>query len=531
MQQLWRLHLDWDDPLPPNLQSRWFSIYQSLPTLNQLEIPRWTNATSDSSLELHGFADASTLAYAAAVYIKVTSPSGNVTVSLLAGKSKVTPLATLTVPRLELSAAVLLSRLVSFLRDTLHLDSTPCFCWTDSTIVLTWLRSHPSRWTTFVSNRISQVQTALPNVTWRHVPTSSNPADCASRGLLGHELIQHELWWHGPPWLQLSKSNWPEEPVVIHEAPIENRALSFHLSRPPDQWDLATKFSSWHKLIRVTAFLFRFINACRCPTSNPSNSSPGLVLSSSEFSHVKFFWIKRIQRELFPAEIQALSSRSIASTSSILSLNPFLSHDSVLRVGGRLQNAPLPYDTRHPILLTSHPLTRLIIIQVHLRNLHSGLQLTLRTLRHEFWILRARTLVKSVIHQCVSCVRERAATPAQLMGNLPSHRISPPARSFTHCGLDYAGPIKIRPSSGRGVTSRKAYTALFICLASRAIHLELISDYSTAAFINAFHRFCARRGLPSSVHSDNGTTFTGADKELTAAYRAALLDPTECHDR
>lgn len=112
------------------------------------------------------------------------------------------------------------------------------------------------------------------------------------------------------------------------------------------------------------------------------------------------------------------------------------------------------------------------------------------------------------------------------MGNLPVVRVSAPSRSFLHCGVDYAGPVSVRASAGRAIAYRKAYIALFVCLSTRAIHLELVSDYSTAALMSAYARFCSRRGLPQSVYSDNGTMFVGADKELTAVYRAALRDPT-----
>lgn len=111
------------------------------------------------------------------------------------------------------------------------------------------------------------------------------------------------------------------------------------------------------------------------------------------------------------------------------------------------------------------------------------------------------------------------------MGDLPRARVSSTPRSFVHRGVDYAGPVSIRASAGRGIKTRKAYIALFICLASRAIHLELVSDYSTQAFVNAYSRFCARRGLPQCMYSDNGTTFVGADRNLTRTYRAALQDP------
>ncbi|EZA59726.1 hypothetical protein X777_16375, partial [Ooceraea biroi] len=192
--------------------------------------------------------------------------------------------------------------------------------------------------------------------------------------------------------------------------------------------------------------------------------------------------------------------------------------------GGRLSRAPIPFVSRHPILLAVKVviLLNLIIDHAHKRGLHAGLQLTISILRQEFWILRARSVARSIVFKCVTCTRERTAIPSQLMSDLPSVRVSPPTRCFQHCGVDYAGPILVRSSPGRGHASRKAYVALFICLATRAVHLELVSDYSSLTFLHAFSRFCSHRGFPSSVYSDNGTTFVGADRELTAAYRTAI---------
>ncbi|XP_032684186.1 uncharacterized protein LOC116850253 [Odontomachus brunneus] len=163
----------------------------------------------------------------------------------------------------------------------------------------------------------------------------------------------------------------------------------------------------------------------------------------------------------------------------------------------------------------------------HLRSLYAGLQLTFTTIRQDYWILRARHLVRSIIHRCVVCTRERARIPTQLIGDLLYTRVNPPTRAFVHYGLDYAGPVLVRALAGRGVTVRKIYIAIFICLASRAVHLELVdgSRSYTPAFIAAYSRFCSCRGLPETVHSDNGTTFIGANRELTLAFRAALRNP------
>lgn len=147
------------------------------------------NPTSVS--ELHGLANASTHAYAAVVYLRTTTPAGLVSVSLIAGKLKVAPLSHFTVPRLELSAALLFSRLLEFVQDSFIFSAVPCIAWSDSTIVLAWVRSHPARWTTFVATRVAQIHAKLPNVVWRHVPTDVNPADCISRGFASDELLSH----------------------------------------------------------------------------------------------------------------------------------------------------------------------------------------------------------------------------------------------------------------------------------------------------------------------------------------------------
>ncbi|XP_011884105.1 PREDICTED: uncharacterized protein LOC105571249 [Vollenhovia emeryi] len=541
MQTLWRLNLDWDDTISANLLDKWKEIYQRIRLLSQLQIPRWSGLGPDiRHAELHGFADASNVAYAAVVYLKVVSPSGSVTITLLAGKAKVAPLKPLSVPRLELSAALLLARLMDFVRETIEVKSLPYYCWTDSTIVRAWVTQHPSRWKTFIANRVLEIQSRLPHGEWRHVPTDENPADCASRGLFGDEILVHDLWWRGPLWLRLGIDDWPrQETSLPQDAPLEERIVALQCSPPLPEWDLASRYSAWPKLIRVTAYVLKFASLCRqshpcrTPRSSLSSSSPyddrpsqSTAITASDCNAAKFLWLKRIQAELFPKEINSLANkRPLSSRSSLLSLSPFLDNDGVLRVGGRLSQAPLPFSTRHPVLLSHHPLVTLIVHQAHLRALHAGPQLTLNILRREFWIIRARTLIKSVIHNCVTCIRDRAAIPTQIMGNLPAARVTATARSFAHCGIDYAGPVRIRASAGRGITSRKSYIALFICLATKAIHLELVGDCSTQAFLNAYSRFCARRGLPQTMYSDNGTTFVGADRELTSAYRAAVRDP------
>lgn len=237
-------------------------------------------------------------------------------------------------------------------------------------------------------------------------------------------------------------------------------------------------------------------------------------LEYPEIHCARLFHLRNLQKSHFSQEIAALQRATrIPVSSTLKALCPFLDQDGLLRVGGRLHHAPIPFDERRPIILLKHQLSKLIAIHAHLRSLHEGPQLTLRVLRQNYWMLGAGNLVKNITHQCVKCVRERAAVPQQLMGNLLSARVQP-TRPFLHAGIDYAGPFYVKSSKARNALSHKAYIVLFICLATHAVHLELVSDYSTDSFIAALRRFVARRGYPSDIYSDNGTNFHGADREL-----------------
>ncbi|XP_029165367.1 uncharacterized protein LOC114936359 [Nylanderia fulva] len=513
MQKLWRHKVGWDDNLSEDLLLQWSMIYKSLPYIKSIKLSRWIGCDSDTkSIELHGFADASQVAYAAVVFLRVTTLSGHTTVSLLAGRSKVAPIKPLTIPRLELSAAVLLARLIEFIRKSLHFTKMPVHCWTDSSIVLAWLNKHPSHWKTFVSHRVTEIQTRVSDGIWHHVSTHENPADCASRGLLGTELSAFDIWWRGPSWLSLKQDDWPTFTITpIDETQLEEKPCQVHQVNANEPWNLTTRYSWWPKLIRITAYIYRFIRKCRKKhTIGSNNKSQYHALTTVEFNEARNFWLNFIQLELFENELHNLkSNKPLPTHSPILSLNPFLDSDGLIRVGGRLEHSSLSFQSKHPILLANHTITTMIIRYTHVT----------RVLDFE-----SKKSSKVGYYKCVPCTREKAQVASQLMGQLPTSRVSAPSRAFLHSGVDYAGPVFTRASAGRGITSRKAYIALFICLATRAIHLELVSDYSTAAFLNAFQRFCARRGLPEVMYSDNGTTFAGADKELSQAYRDAQSD-------
>lgn len=218
MQDIWRVSskIDWDTPVPAHIAKKWERIYEQLCSPISIRVPRWIGLSKDAiNIEIHGFCDASNAAYAAAIYIKITYSDDNIATHLIASKTKLAPIKTVTIPRLELCGAVLLTNLLIRCKQSPTLNECPTFAWCDSMIVLAWLASCPSRWTTFVSNRVSCIQKKLPIEHWHHVSTKQNPADVASRGALISELSDSELWWHGPEFIR-NKEAIVNQPIISY---------------------------------------------------------------------------------------------------------------------------------------------------------------------------------------------------------------------------------------------------------------------------------------------------------------------------
>ncbi|GFS55166.1 integrase catalytic domain-containing protein [Trichonephila clavipes] len=198
IEELWKIKLDWSEQLPPDAMEEWMNFYQKLSKINNFKIPRCILLPATIRIEIHGFSDASERAYAAVVYIKCFNESGQSQTRLLCSKSRVSPLKTLTIPRLELSAALLLSRLVKKFVPILQLPIHKIWMWTDSTIALAWIKTEPHKLKTFVSNRVVEIQVLSKDYHWKHVSSKNNPADLISRGCNVDELLKNEMWFSGP---------------------------------------------------------------------------------------------------------------------------------------------------------------------------------------------------------------------------------------------------------------------------------------------------------------------------------------------
>lgn len=366
-----------------------------------------------------------------------------------------------------------------------------------------------------VSNRVAQIQGYAQPSQWFHVPGTENPADMISRGISPSEISNNSLWFNGPNWLSLNKEYWPKfEELNFNDQDIpevKTNTISLPTTNKTLDESFITRFSSFRTLVYVIVYVFRFYNLCK---KNIDLEQPSCI-SLQEINQATLAIVRLVQRIYFAKEIHCLeSSQKISRKSKLVALNPLLDESGILRVGGRIENSPVSFDHKHPMLLpANHPLSYLITSYTHLKYLHAGPQLTLSLIRRKYWPLNGRNMIRQTIRKCIDCCKASPVTMTQKMADLPAKRITP-TRPFNVCAVDFAGPYLIKDSKVRNKKFLKAYVCIFVCFVTKAVHIELASELSTENFLNVFKRFIARRGLISEIVSDNATNFVGADKAL-----------------
>lgn len=526
MQQIWQAVIDWDEQIPQPILNAWIKYLANLPELNSVKIPRWLGLKTTWATDLHCFSDASENAYAAVVYARTLSLDGRVTIRLIQSKTRVSPLKKLTIPRLELCGAYLAAKLTETIQTELNNKIKSCHFWTDSEVVLAWLDKPSSKLKTFVANRVAAIQhkTTDKGFKWRWVSGETNPADLASRGTMPRDLLNNTLWWDGPQWLRNAEENWPRnnppssstDETILAEVKIVALTTieplqrgSWYRAKKPSQISMLLKsYSSFTKLKRIMAYILRAISRFKAKSNREQVKNHG-SLTSDELEDATIALIRMDQNCSFKKELNEIENASQKDGTIWLDTN-----NQILRLSGRVLSDNLTFDEQHPILLSPKgDLAPLIIREAHMKTLHGGIQIVLQTIRQRYWIYKGRRLARSILNKCPTCFRYKFKPSMQLMAPLPSTRTMP-IRPFKNCGVDYMGPVGLSSKTGRNPTITKAYVCVFVCFTTRAIHLELVSDASTAQFMQAFRRFIARRGPVANILSDNGTNFVGADNQL-----------------
>ena len=506
MQHLWQKGVDWDEQLPLDEHNKWMELFEEMKELNGVTIARClTPPNVIGNPVLCIFSDASVEAFGTCAYSRWPLSDGTFGVTFIAAKSRVAPLKQLTIPRLELQAAVLATRLGKTIMEESRFQFEKVVYFLDSMIVLAWIRSQARSFKTFVSTRIGEIQSNSDPAEWRHIPGEENVADDVSRGISVQDLLQR--WKSGPDFLGRPEEEWPRTVSTVDEKEtnVERRKNPVVCTvSTTNEAICCTKFSSWRKLVRVTAWILKFgakVRRKREGVNATDDTDKHGTLTPADLNKAEVYWIKQAQIDMHKR----------VKNGELKQFNPFVDDQGIIRVGGRLSKAIVTYDCKHPALLPyKHWISLLITRYMHQRG-HSGIAATTAKVRRKFWILRAHNLAKNVKHECVFCKKMEHKLESQLMADLPKQRLAPQTPPFYYTSCDYFGPYAVKV--GRNKTA-KHYGVIFTCLNTRAIHLELAVDYSTMSYMQVLRRFFSIRGCPHFMLSDNGTQLVGASNEL-----------------
>ncbi|GFX85174.1 integrase catalytic domain-containing protein [Trichonephila clavipes] len=443
LQDLWKAGLDWDDEMSSDILNRWNRFQAEISCLKQIKVPRYVQKQNAKHCEIQGFCDASSKAYSAVIYLRVVSDSPHL--FLMASKTRVAPVQTISLPKLELCGALLLAELLDIFKKSLNITHDT-FLWCDSTITLK---------------------------SWHHIPGKLNPADWATRGLYPKQFLENSEWVAGPKWLHdfhpSSNSFIPfsEQPVSL--VPIdqsESLSDSAVLSTGVDySLSFLDKFSSYMKVVWTVAWIFRYYHNSK----SVSKVTGPLYTQELETSIKNVF--KLLQNGEYHTELTLLKcNKPLPKSRKLQSLNVFLDSEGILRVGGRLRlQQTLKFEQKHPMIIPKeHHFTSLVIRHFHRVNFHAGQELVLSLIRQQFWIPYGKSAFKKELRNCIDCFKLVAKPVSQMMGDLSIERINP-CRAFEKVGIDFAGPITTKCQHTRKANNFKSYIGLFICMCTKAV--------------------------------------------------------------
>lgn len=513
LQEIWRSGVGWDEPIQTAELQKWWQWVKVLKTVSTVRIPRCYPLASKSNLQLHIFADASIDAYAAAAYFRAEY-YGQIICSLVASKTRVAPLKPISVPKMELMAAILALRLGRFCCNETSLQINRRVFWTDSKDVLYWIRSDARRFQQFVAVRIGEILEDSDVSEWKWVPSSQNVADDATKWKGDPDLSYDSRWFTGPSFLRYDESEWPMSEFSDHH---NSSKVLCHISvnKPtPKFFSIAadsTRFSRWEKLRRCQMVIFKFLRKMISPEKTCAEYRP--FLEDAELEAAEFIIFKTCQEDTYGSDIIQLKNNShLSRKSALYKLSPYLDKFGLLRIKGRIDAVDgVVTEVKSPIILPQkHATTKLLIDYYHRKYHHQLNEIVVNEIRQFFWIFGLRAAVRTHAKACQYCKIRRATPKAPIMGDLPMERLASFTRPFYYTGVDFFGPIDIAVGRRR----EKRWGVLFTCMTVRAVHLEVSPSLSTDSFLLVLKQFICRRGTPRKILSDNATNFRGASRVL-----------------
>ena len=541
--------VDWDETLSVDIQDSWKKWLGTLSLINDFSIPR--NCLPDlefdfavAKFQLHGFCDASDSAFSCVIYLRclvIDKPS----VSFVLGKSRVVlkQQANWIISRKELEAAKLCSDLMLQAKESLRHFNCSLHFWTDSRVVLGWITNADLHLARFVKRRVDKIVRVAPASAWNYIHTTQNPADVGTRSAACRNPDSVRLWLEGPGCLLQERVDvqTSDSSAVVRVSVVSGLSVEEEGECGLDK--LIATSRDLYTLKKRLAYLMAFAEFVVAKFKKINFQKPDL--NATDLDHALVKTVKYVQGRCFGAAVDSLrrgspdgfdailrrlnekrcdleSTRRINELKTLRNLRPCVGQDSLFRIDGRLENAELPIDAKHPIILPGrHALTRLIVLDAHENAGHAGPSYTLMKTRQRFWLIHGISSVKHYIAECASCCLYKAKPIRQLMADLPVCRLTACNKPFKYCGLDYLGPVRYRQNR----SECKAWGLLFVCMRTRCIHVELVTSLDLNNFLLAFTRFTNLRGAVDTIYSDNASTFCAASDHLPK-----LLSSTEFHN-
>ncbi|XP_053667845.1 uncharacterized protein LOC128718201 [Anopheles marshallii] len=478
----------------------------------------------ESSLQLHVFVDAGSDGYAAVAYFRFEY-KGKIEVVLVGAKARVAPLKYLSVPKLELQAAVMGCRLATAIANAHRQTIQRYRFWTDSTDVIDWINADHRKYSIFVAHRIAEVLETTSKDEWRWVPTTMNVADEATKWTNLKNHLASKRWFHGPEFLHLPEAEWD----IPQRMPSETREEMRKKKLPKlvgtqtvrQEFIAYERFSRWTRLVRTVAYVCRYVNIV-------TNANPLAIgsLTHQEVQAAEKVIVRDVQRNVFPDEYALLKKHRdnptvtswkglIPRNSSLFKRNPYMDEEGLLRLCGRIDRCRfVDASTKRPIILPrQHYVTELIVDDIHRKYKHGCQETVVNELRQRYDIPALRSVCRRVRSHCRTCMLLYTQPVTPQMCELPAARLAAFSQPFSYTGVDYFGPLLV--TNGR--RTEKRWGVLFTCLTVRAVHIEVVRSLCTSDCLMAVRSFMARRGIPTEIISDRGTNFVGADRELKEA--------------
>ncbi|XP_051169414.1 uncharacterized protein LOC127286854 [Leptopilina boulardi] len=464
IQNVWRSGISWDEELKEKEFTSWRVWISMLEEIKDYQIPRSYCRTRSlpNHTELHVFCDGSEKAYAAVAYVRTIQDDKTIQVSFVIGNARVAPLKPVSIPRMELQAALIASRIAKTIGEELTIALIKRTFWTDSQTVLGWIRSHPRKYQSFVAHRLGEIDELTNPDEWKWVSTRLNPSDHATRDI-GNMDKSMNRWINGPEFLQRPESSWPVQPAVAAitspKTEIKKEFAGVIIEKTPYLTPRIENFRNWICLLRCMTLILMSPNIWK-----------GILkpkVSAEWLDKAEKYLIRKTQEDCFGSEIKLINQhRTLHKESRIKHLTSIVTQeDGILRIDGRINATREIVDAVKQLIILDgkNCFTRLLVKHYHGKFLHGSNETVVNEIKQKFWILKLRPTVRTVASQCYVCRLQREKVQQPRMGDLSPARLGHHKRPFTYCGLDYFGPLFVTVN----IRHEKRWDALFTCMTTR----------------------------------------------------------------